>query len=139
MIRNIVNQIYFKNCALAVVSRIGILDRMSPRKAALHSNNIEIGDHVSDMYEIIDALQLAGNKRFYPVGNILFNGIGCSSVVCPMWGGGALGGDIGQLARILLISRFYYELPLHANQTRPVAIAVQKSQVQLLLRSSFFP
>jgi hypothetical protein len=43
-----------------------------------------------------------------------------------------MGGDVGQLARILLFLRFYFELPSHANGTRPVAKALQAAQVTFL-------
>ena len=55
--------------------------------------------------------------------------IGASTVLFPLWGGGSMGGDLGQLARLLLYLRFYFELPNYAHVGRPVAKALQMTQV----------
>lgn len=42
-----------------------------------------------------------------------------------------MGGDLGQLARLLLYLRFYFELPNYAHVGRPVAKALQMTQIWL--------
>lgn len=58
---------------------------------------------------------------------------GAGTVVCPLWGGGATGGDLGQLARTILLLKFYFELPNFAHEGRPVAKTLQVVQVLLAL------
>jgi hypothetical protein len=54
---------------------------------------------------------------------------GAPSVVLPLWGGGSFGGDMGQLARLVLFIRFYFELPNQAHRSRPIARALQLTQL----------
>lgn len=43
-----------------------------------------------------------------------------------------MGGDLGQLARILFLLRFYYELPSYAHYSHSIAKALQVSQVIII-------
>jgi hypothetical protein len=107
-----VSQLYLKNCALATLSRIGMLDNLQARQVSISSAD---GGTVKDSsWDIIDALHLCG----------------APTVLFPLWGGGSMGGDVGQFARILLILRFYYELPSYAHYHRAVAKALQIAQVR---------
>jgi hypothetical protein len=65
------------------------------------------------VWDLVEALHLAG----------------APSVVLPLWGGGSFGGDMGQLARLVLLVRFYFELPNQAHRSRPVARALQLTQL----------
>lgn len=58
-----------------------------------------------------------------------FHLAGVSTVLFSLWGGGAMGGDLGQLARMLLLFRFYYELPSYAHFSHSIAKALQVAQV----------
>jgi hypothetical protein len=109
--RAIVSQLYLKNCALVVLSRLGVLDNVQAKHLAL--TGAEGGVIKDAAWNILEAFQLAG----------------ACTVVCPLWGGGATGGDLGQLARLILLLRFYFELPNWAHEGRPVAKTLQQVQV----------
>ena len=44
-----------------------------------------------------------------------------------------MGGDNSQIARLLLLIRFYFELPRQANNERPIPFALRMAQVCALL------
>ena len=111
VVRAIVSQLYLKNCALVVLSRLGVLDNVQAKHLAL--TGAEGGVIKDAAWNILEAFQLAG----------------ACTVVCPLWGGGATGGDLGQLARLVLLLRFYFELPNWAHEGRPVAKTLQQIQV----------
>ncbi|CAE7567667.1 unnamed protein product [Symbiodinium microadriaticum] len=89
---------------------MGVLDNLHSKHLSLTA--AEGGVLKDAAWNIIEAFQLAG----------------ACSVVCPLWGGGSTGGDLGQLARLLLLMRFYFELPNFAHTGRPVASALQQTQ-----------
>jgi hypothetical protein len=107
----IVANLYLENCGLAVLSRVGVLDTIhSKHIAALTSSG---GALKNTAWDLVEALHLSG----------------APSVVLPLWGGGSFGGDMGQLARLVLFIRFYFELPNQAHRSRPIARALQLTQL----------
>lgn len=107
----IVANLHLENCALAVLSRVGVLDTVQSKHiSSLASDG---GALKNTSWDLVEALHLAG----------------APTVVLPLWGGGSFSGDMGQLARIVLFVRFYFELPNQAHRSRPVARALQLTQL----------
>lgn len=44
-----------------------------------------------------------------------------------------MGGDISQIARVMLLLRFYFELPRQANNERPIPYALRVAQVCVIV------
>ena len=112
----IVANLHLENCALVVLSRVGVLDGMHGKHLASMTSMTSDGRSgglQNSVWDLVEALHLAG----------------APSVVLPLWGGGSFGGDMGQLARLLLLVRFYFELPNQAHRSRPVARALQLTQL----------
>jgi hypothetical protein len=107
----IVANLYLENCALVVLSRVGVLDTVHAKH--ISSMAADGGALKNTTWDLVEALHLSG----------------APSVVLPLWGGGSFGGDMGQLARLVLLVRFYFELPNQAHRSRPVARAVQLTQL----------
>ena len=106
----IVKNLFLENCALVVMSRVGVLDVVSGKQF----DNMSTGGSIRNtVWDLVEAFHFAG----------------APTVLLPLWGGGSFGGDMGQLARIVLLVRFYFELPNQAHRSRPVARALQHTQL----------
>lgn len=100
--KDIIEQLYLRNCALCVLSRFGISDDVYDAADGEQS------------FEFIEALHLAG----------------ASTVLYPLWGGQAQGA-LGVLANNLFLIRFYEELSYLADEAEPITDACRRAQLWL--------
>lgn len=98
--KDIIEQLYLRNCALCVLSRFGISDDVYDAADGEQS------------FEFIEALHLAG----------------ASTVLYPLWGGQAQGA-LGVLANNLFLIRFYEELSYLADEAEPITDACRRAQL----------
>ena len=103
--RDIIRQIFVRNCALCVLSRFGLCDDVPTVR------NLEKCD---SNCEFIEAMHLAGAK----------------GVMYPLWSGGAQGG-LTTLAHLIFMVRFYSILPAHSKNPHAVVETVRRSQLWL--------
>lgn len=108
--KEIVQQVFVKNCALCVLSRYGLVDDLYDIRTPAS------WDRCDTNTEMIEALHLAGAK----------------TVLHPMWGGDASG--LGALAHIVFLIRFYSVLPTNSKSRLSIVETVR--QVQLWLRDA---
>jgi len=100
--KDIIEQLYLRNCALCVLSRFGVSDDI-----------YDVSD-CEQSFEFIDALHLTG----------------ASTVLYPLWGGQAQGA-LGVLASNLFLVRFYEELSYLADEAEPITDACRRAQLWL--------
>ncbi len=108
--KDIVAQLYLKNCALCMLSRFAITDDVVDVKPSADGN---LGNCESNV-EFIDSLHLAG----------------ACTVIYPLWSPISQG-VIGILASQLFLIRFYVELPLLSRSKRSIIEAVRRTQLWL--------
>lgn len=100
--KDIVQQMYLRNCALAVMSRFGPTDDVW-----------DVKDSESN-FELIESFHLAG----------------ACCVMYPLWGGLTCG-SLGVLANNLMMVKFYADLSTYANSRQPIADASRGAQLWL--------
>lgn len=100
--KHIVQQMYLRNCALAVLSRFGPTDDVW-----------DVKDSESN-FEFIESVHLAG----------------ACCVMYPLWGGLTCGA-LGILANTLMMIKFYTDLSNYANSRQPIADASRGAQLWL--------
>ena len=93
--REMVAQLFVSNCALCVLSRFAICEHV------LHPNQADPNA------EFIEAMHCTG----------------ASSVMYPVWN--AYGVGVGTLASLLLMLRFYVELPIHCKDRASIVHAMR--------------
>lgn len=108
--KEIVQQVFVKNCALCVLSRFGLIDDLKDIRSPAGWNLCDIN------CEFIEALHLAGAK----------------TVVNPLWDGNSAG--LGALAHLIFLVRFYSILP--TNSKSRLSIVETCRQTQLWMRDA---
>lgn len=118
--KDVVAQLYLRNCGLCVLSNYSPLTRVTIEVPAADTEGVTSGkDILRDNFDLVDAFLLAG----------------ATSVLHPMWdmsqGAESSQDQLGRYAHLLFMIKFYSELPKYSSFKSAAPFAIRSTQLWL--------